>query len=475
MKHVCLILLGLFLFGAFSNGLKADYEEVSTNVWPLWVKRKGWNDYEDTRYLGPLMEATRNRRREDYVAIRPFMIQFKGPVTSEFHFLYPFWNYYGASYGSRFDIFNIIRINHVYDGSRLINVFPIIWYRNTDNPNTSYSGIFPIKGNIRNEFWHEQIKWFLFPVYLSLEKDGATRRMLPWPFIQWLRGKDAHGFAIWPLFGSMVKEDKYDRQYFLWPLIFDYKDHRASGEWMHSKGFLPFYWKRESDSKLGVTYLWPFFGYTEEYDPIYHEKRYFWPFWVMGNDEEGVRWEKRVMPFYMDCREKGRTKKWVAWPFYRNLQWEDQGVDRDRTQFLYFLYWSETQHFTDRPEHPPAKKTHVWPFYSYWNNGEGRRQFQLFSPLDVFFQNDKVVRGVYSPLFAIYRSDKSEALDERHYSILFDLFVFERNPKGLRTRIGPLISTSNREGEKKFLILGGLLGYQHDQGVKKIRFLWFKF
>jgi len=40
------------------------------------------------------------------------------------------------------------------------------------------------------------------------------------------------------------------------------------------------------------------------------------------------------------------------------------------------------------------------------DNGAGARQFQLFSPVDVFLGDNENVRLLWSPLFAIYRYDQ---------------------------------------------------------------------
>ena len=58
-------------------------------------------------------------------------------------------------------------------------------------------------------------------------------------------------------------------------------------------------------------------------------------------------------------------------------------------------------------------KVHYWPFLSYWDNGNGLRQWQVLSPIEVFFPANAEMRESYSPLFALYRHEVQPSGDTR--------------------------------------------------------------
>ena len=58
----------------------------------------------------------------------------------------------------------------------------------------------------------------------------------------------------------------------------------------------------------------------------------------------------------------------------RHAEWAEEGVARSRSQFLYFLYWHESQRAAGRAEGHTASLTHVWPLFSLWEDGRGQRQ-----------------------------------------------------------------------------------------------------
>jgi hypothetical protein len=82
-------------------------------------------------------------------------------------------------------------------------------------------------------------------------------------------------------------------------------------------------------------------------------------------------------------------------------------------------------------------KRHLWPLFSQWDNGAGQRQFQLLSPLEVFFPNSDPIRQVYTPLFALYRYDQRAPGDTRH-SFLWSLISWRNSPEEKEFHLGPL-------------------------------------
>lgn len=208
------------------------------------------------------------------------------------------------------------------------------------------------------------------------------------------------------------------------------------------------------------TYAWPFFGYTHRTAPYhYDETRWFWPLLVQGRGDD--RRINRWAPIYTHSNIKGDDKHWVLWPLYRREQWTDVGLTQTKTQFLYFFYWSLREHSARNPGLPTAEKTHVWPFFSYWDDGASHRQFQLLSPLEVFFQDNEPVRRAYTPLLAVYRYERT-APDNTQASLLWDAVTWRRTPGRREFHLGPLFSVATGTGRGRIALLGGVIGLKCD-------------
>jgi hypothetical protein len=178
---------------------------------------------------------------------------------------------------------------------------------------------------------------------------------------------------------------------------------------------------------------------------------------AVGEDRYVNRWA----PFYSHSVVKGYEKHWVAWPLLRSAQWTEEGVERTRRQFLYFVYWHEQQQIAGRRQSPTAELTHVWPLYSNWGNGAGRRQWQLFSPFEVFFPHNAKVRQTWSPLLALARHDRRPTGDSRT-SLLWNAVTWEKRATEDREEfhLGPLLGVTRAGASKRISLGNGLFGFQ---------------
>jgi hypothetical protein len=172
---------------------------------------------------------------------------------------------------------------------------------------------------------------------------------------------------------------------------------------------------------------------------------------------------------------RGSRQEWYAWPFLRYAQWNEADLERRRTQLLYFLYWNEEQRLADRADSAVARLTHVWPLFSAWGDGAGRRQWQLFSPLEVFFPGNENVRLAWSPLLALARHDQSAPGNSRT-SLLWDLVTWEKRPTAAESNrpLGHLVSVVQADGAKRVAIGRGLFGFQRTAHAGW-RAFWFDF
>jgi hypothetical protein len=227
----------------------------------------------------------------------------------------------------------------------------------------------------------------------------------------------------------------------------------------HQSGFLPFYSVERKPGSVNENFAWPFFGFTDQTAPKpYHETRYFWPFLVQGRGED--HYVNRWGPLYTHSIVKGYDKTWVIWPLFRRKHWIADGVAQTKTQFYFFLYSSTEQRSLTNPNAAPAYLTHYWPLLSVWDNGAGRRQWQMISPLEVFFPDNDDIRNAWGPLVALVRHDQ-HAPGETRTSVLWGAITWTssgtRNLAGLRG--GGLASVINTPEERRVALFGGLLGW----------------
>ena len=315
--------------------------------------------------------------------------------------------------------------------------------------------------------------WTLFPLYARFEHHGVTTTTAPWPIGKIITGDGQHGFALWPLFGWRAKAGVDREQYYLWPLIYKNEAKLGTPTPEVALGVLPFYARDQEAGALSETYLWPFFGYTHRTAPYrYDETRWFWPLLVQGRGDD--RRINRWAPFYTHSTIKGDDKHWVLWPLFREEKWNDGGLAQTKTQFLYFLYWSLQQRSAAHPALAPAQKTHLWPLLSYWDDGAGRRQLQVLSPLEVFFPYNEPVRLAYSPLFALYRYDQRAPGDVRG-SFLWDAITWRRSPEQREFHLGPLLSVERGPGGGRVALGCGLLGLKRGPAERAWRLFLFDF
>ncbi|TVR48979.1 MAG: hypothetical protein EA425_13375 [Puniceicoccaceae bacterium] len=470
------LLLILVAFGA------APTAAAGVNAWPFYV---GGRDDAATgavrwQAVGPFV-FEEPAGAFQAVGLRPLFGRFQsatGPDATHTHLLYPVFNHYRSEGYREWNLFHLLRYRslqandrHPDTGISSLELFPVLFHRRGVDAEDSYFGIFPLGGSVHRKLGYDRIHWALFPLYARFERGPATTTATPWPFLRVTRGEGARGFELWPLGGFREIESRYRLRYAVWPLIFHRTSIGPDDEVRTDHGFLPFYSASDAPGMTSRTWVWPFFGYTTIDEPAWHEQRFLWPLWVRGRGEE--RHLDRWAPFYTHSVSPHREKRWIAWPLYRHERWEERGLAIDKTQFLYFVYWNMRQESLIDPEAPPAVKSHLWPLASYWDNGAGRRQFQLFSPLEVFFQHNQKVRTLYSPLFSVYRFEQRDQGDVSH-ELLFRLLRYHSGPGHHRLELGPLLTLKGGTDAEVagFSLLGGLLRHQRSGDESRWGAFW---
>jgi hypothetical protein len=406
--------------------------------------------------------------------LRPFYLRWTRPTgdLEESTVLYPLFYYRTYDETYEWSFFKLITHYGRIGGGppatdaepHTFDIWPIYFSRDSGDPATSDHAVFPLYGRIRERFGLSDFSWALFPIYAHSNNHQASTTWVPWPILHVTTGA-IQGFGLWPLYGHETRPGYYERQYALWPIFWNTTtvpapDSPPGTPPSHSLGILPFYTLDRSPAVVSENYLWPFFGYSDRVAPFrYHEDRYFWPFLVQGRGED--HYVNRWGPFYTHSTIKGMDTIWAPWPLFHQLEWTEGDIAQTRRQFFYFLYWKQEQRKISNPAAAPAVKLHMWPFVTYWDNGAGRRQYQVLSPLEVFFPDNREVRSSWSPLFALMRYDQP-APGHTKVSLLWNLISWEKEAPEGRTalRVGPLFKVEKTPAGRRFTLGSGLFGFR---------------
>ncbi len=446
------------------------------NGWPLVVRQTSTDGApESVQYLGPLLFSRQDTDRVQ--GFRPLWLQIQAGDRETTAFLYPLFTWQKQPGFNRFSFFRLIDQSQRSEAGEPavsgLDVWPFYFSRETGDPSTSYHAFFPFAGTIKHRFGRDELSWYAFPLYLRSEKAGREITSAPWPFLRFIDGAGHHGFEFWPLFGHRGREGDYADQFYLWPLFYKSAHGLSTPEPTVKLGVLPFYARDTAPGYISETYAWPLFGYTHRTTPYrYDEQRYLWPFLVQGRGDQ--RRVNRWAPIYTHSTIKGYDKTWLLWPLFRHAEWQDAGLAQEKNQLLYFLYWSQTQRSLTNPAAAPAHKTHFWPLLSSWDNGAGRRQVQVLSPLEVFFPTNEIVRQLYTPLFALYRYDRQGATASRH-SLLWNAVTWRRTAVAKEFHLGPLFSVQTDPDRQRIALGHGLLGLKRRPGERVWRLFLFDF
>ena len=433
------------------------------NLWPVSVTRESASGaVSRTDAAGPLLfDYTQPDRRE--WGLRPLFLHrtYTASDRTQDYLLFPF--FYRTSQGgdTRWSFFSLVNSDRRTGTTdepadwRGFDVWPFYFSRSTGKPETSYRALLPLHGTIKHRFGDDRIDFTLFPLYSRWQKGERVETDLVWPFYREIHGGGEEGWALWPLYGERQKTgDRPARSSFvLWPFWLE-RDRAVDGGTDTLRASFPFFSTRRAPGLRDDSIL--FFGTTHQTAPVaYDETRYLWPLFVHGRGGDG-RIKNRWAPFYTHAvKPGGADKTWMLWPLFREENWTDAGLAQSKTQFLYFVYWHLDQRDPLRPAAPHARKTHLWPLFSAWDNGAGRRQVQALSPFEVFYQHDNEVRQLWSPLFALYRFDRRSPESVRT-GFLFDCVTYRREAAAWDIDLGPLCRLSRDAGRTRFSILPAL-------------------
>jgi hypothetical protein len=284
-----------------------------------------------------------------------------------------------------------------------------------------------------------------------------------YPVFHLRRGEGLQGWQVWPFVGHETKAVTYrtnsldeletvgghEKLFVLWPFYFNERLGIGTTNPQTDRVLLPFCSLTRSPARDSSSYLWPFFTYTNDRAKQYREWDAPWPLIVFARGEGKT--VNRVWPFFSQSRSATIRKEFYLWPVYKRNRVHVPPLDRDRLRLLFFLYSDLTERNLDTGA--ALRRTDLWPLFTARRDREGLQRLQILALLEPLLPNNKSLERNYSPLWALWRSERNlktgaasqsafwnlyrrETTPEaKKCSLLFGLFQYQTGPDGRRMRV----------------------------------------
>jgi hypothetical protein len=425
-------------------------------------------------------------------ALPPFFSQTLTPEVdwSEWNLFYPVVSYrrFGKEYRLQIAQFLSFSGGDTEEATsmRRLTIFPFYFQQRSSDTNLNYTALLPFYGELKNRLFRDDIKFVMFPLYSETRKKDVVTDNYLYPVFDRRRGDHLTGWQVWPLAGAEHKAPTlrtnsldevetvggYDNAFALWPICFKSRLGLGTTNPAARLTVVPFYSQTRSPSRDESCYGWPLgLNLVHDREKDYVEQDFLWPLFVRARGTKNVT---RCFPFYSRARSKGvesdfdvfsiskpenprhktpveTESDFYAFPIYKFNRLQAPPLDRRRTRVLYLLYSDTVERNTE--SHDLKRRVDFWPFYTYERELDGNRRLQVMAILEPFFPNNRTMPREYSPLWAVWRSERNartgatsqsllwnlyrheSAATAKKTSLLFGLFQYQSTPDGRQWRV----------------------------------------
>ncbi len=422
-----------------------------------------------TEIVGPLFYSEQRDSTHTW-AVPPLLSHTSDPQTDseEFDFLYPVLTYdrFGSEY--RFQFFQLFAFAGGATQSETnvhrFTLFPIYFRQRSDIPEKNYTAVLPFYGHLKNRLFRDEVKFIMLPLYVQSRKGEVVTDNYVYPIYHRRHGPGLHGWQVWPIVGNEHKDittrtnhwgdvetvPGHDKFFAAWPIYLHQTTGIGTTNVVRQQAVLPFYSLMRSPLRDSTTYFWPFgVTITDDREKRYHEVGAPWPLVVFAHGEGKTA--HRVWPFFSQAHSPTKESDFYLWPVYKYNRLTFAPLDRERTRILFFLYSDITERNTESGG--SRHRVDFWPFYTFRRDLDGNQRLQVLSLLEPFLPASKSIERDYSPLWALWRSEKNgrtgaasqsllwnlyrreRAPDTKNVSLLFGLFQYHSAPDGRRWRL----------------------------------------
>jgi len=363
---------------------------------------------------------------------------------------------FGREY--RFQIFQFISFSGGESSNQEIKsrltLFPLYFHQRSTNPEQNYTAVAPFYGELNNRLFRDKISFIMVPLYLKTEKRGVITENYLFPVFHHRHGAGVEGWQFWPVVGQEHKEittttnqwgesvvsGGHDKFFALWPFFFKTTVGTGTTNVQTQLAVLPFYVDQQAPSRSSRFYGFPF-GYSHTIDRArrYEEWGAPWPLVIFARGPG--KHANRVWPFFSQARNATHQSAFYAWPIYKYNRVTSGPLDRERTRIAFFLYSDLIER--NLTNNTALQRRDFWPLFTWRKDHQGSTRLQALSLLEPLLPGNKSIERVYSPVYALYRQERSGVTGDSSRSILWNLYRSE--VRGEKRRQSALFGLFQRE------------------------------
>lgn len=432
---------------------------------PFWAAERRWPEDWQPTVEQPVPPVSRIART---FTLAPLFNWNAEPVVDHvsWELAYPVITYdrYGPEW--RLQVFQLLRFTGgaTQDGARTrsFSLVPFFWFRRSaEDPALNYSAVWPFYGTLQKRLFRDEVRFVMWPAYVQTRRRDVVTDNYLVPLVHTRRGEGMRGWQVWPFygiehkfptartngFGEVESVPGYVRRFVLWPFYSAADLGLGSTHPVKQRTLLPFYSLESSPQKDRAIYGWPFGPvFVEDRELNYWQTSVLFPVFTLarGPGKQALR----VWPLFGTTRYTNTHSVFAAWPLYSRKATVTPTWERRVTRVGLFLYTDvETRDLrTDRTR----RRSDLWPLFLARRDAEGNERFQMLAVLEPFLPENTSIRRLYSPLWALWRSEKNPRAGTASQSLLWNLYRHETRPEG-----------------KKCSLLFGLFQYQSTPSGKR--------
>jgi hypothetical protein len=397
-----------------------------------------------TEAAGPLYYS-QEAESGDVTAFPPFFSNYLNPdvESHEEDFLYPLFT--DGRYGHErrwqfFQLINGVRGREPDDAkTRQFTIFPLYFEQRSQDTNLNYTAVIPFYGRLKQRLFKDEIYFIMFPAYVETRKRDVVTDNYFFPFVDVRHGDGMAGWQVWPFagrehkvvttvtngFGDAITVPGHDHSFYCWP--FYLRQDNGIGSEAHEKfrASIPFYAYSRSSQRDSTTVLWPFFTVIDDRERKYHEWQGPWPF-VIYTRGEGKH-TSRVFPIFSESHNDTRETDSYAWPVYIYTRLHADPLDQQRKRILFFLYYRYSVKNTETGWE--RVRLDMWPFFEWHRDFNGNERLQVLAPLEPAVPDNSRIERNWSPLWSVWRAQKSPVAHTSSESLLWNLYRHDSAPE----------------------------------------------
>lgn len=336
-------------------------------------------------------------------------------------------------------------------------LLPLFW-GGSSTDGEDYFAFFPLIGKLKNFLTFEEVRFFLFPLWMRTKaRSGRTDHLL-WPIFGRSTGAN-RGWRFWPFFSTLEREGRWKKRTAFWPL-FHWGESGLDTE-NPRKGWLALFLGGhvEQGAFQSWTLFWPLLGWSSNQATGYRSYE-IWPLVkiVRGGTGKGEPASlTRVWPLYSRYRSDEIEQTVLLWPFVWFRDDRHAGMERESFYLVPFLRAANTRREGVEGEESVHQ---FWPLWHRRVRPDGSVDSSFLS-LDLALQSDAVSANL-GFLYEVWAT-RQEGIDApRRDRMLLDLYSRASAADHTRWSLPVLGGCwTEPDGRHHWSLLAGLLRFGH--------------